>query len=179
MGILLSLSQRLSLAPEDRIIMSIFRKKHRETAVANETVAAETGASRAYHDTATEQRIMEIGQELLTDSRKARSGVLSSAFWSDKLMNWAMKDEAFKVQLFRFIDTFPTLKTPEQVHSHLIDYLDQPGVTLPSGLGVGLKAGGLLKKTLSKTMSSQIESMAARFIAGTDAESALPQIRTL
>ena len=26
-----------------------------------------------------------------------------------------MKDDAFKVQLFRFVDTFPMLKTPEQI----------------------------------------------------------------
>ncbi|MBG84155.1 MAG: 1-pyrroline-5-carboxylate dehydrogenase [Phycisphaerae bacterium] len=155
--------------------MSIFKRKKRGSA----EVASSAHHGQGYHDEALEQRILEIGAGLLEDAQKERSGVLSSAFWSDKLMNWAMKDEGFKVQLFRFIDTFPTLKTPAQVHSHLMDYLEQPGVTLPSGMGMGLKAGGIMKKTLSKTISSQIESMASRFIAGTDAESALPQIRSL
>ena len=159
--------------------MSIFKRKRPAESESNQVNESSHGVDLDYHDSATEQRILEIGNELLADARKARTGVMSSAFWSDKLMNWAMKDEGFKVQLFRFIDTFPTLKTPEQVHSHLMDYLSQPGVTLPSGMGVGLKAGGLLKKTLTKTISSQIESMAARFIAGTDATSALPQIRAL
>ncbi|MEE2908148.1 MAG: proline dehydrogenase family protein [Planctomycetota bacterium] len=156
--------------------MSIFKRKRSapgESAVTTETAE---GVDRDYHDQKTEERILAIGKELLSD---VRSEVPASASWSDKLMNWAMKDEGFKVQLFRFIDTFPTLKTPAQVHAHLVDYLNQPDVTLPPGMGMGLKAGGLLKNTLSKTMSSQIESMATRFIAGTDAESALPQIRTL
>ena len=92
-------------------------------------------------------------------------------------MDWAMQDEGFKIQLFRFVDTFPTLVTPEQVHEHLVDYLTQPEVTLPSGLGLGLKAGGIAQGTMTKTVTSQITKMATRFIAGTDAISALPSVR--
>ncbi len=130
-------------------------------------------------DDATEKRIGEIGREFLDRARSNKSGVLSAAFWSDKLMDWSMKDEAFKVQLFRFVDTFPTLKTSEQVHEHLVDYLSQPGVNLPPGLGLGLKAGGLAKGILTKTMTSQITSMAQKFIAGEDAAAALPRLRKL
>ncbi|MEE2719269.1 MAG: hypothetical protein VX727_05760, partial [Planctomycetota bacterium] len=95
-----------------------------------------TGASHdGWYDEARERRIHEVGSELIESMRGAEKGMLSASFWSDKLMDWAMQDEGFKVQLFRFIDTFPTLKTPEQVHEHLMDYLSQPGVTLPSGMG--------------------------------------------
>ncbi|MCH2133092.1 MAG: proline dehydrogenase family protein [Phycisphaerales bacterium] len=159
--------------------MAIFRRKRPARGEADAISDPNVGVDREFHDAATEARILALGSELLEESRSNRGGMLSSAFWSDKLMNWSMKDEGFKTQLFRFIDTFPTLKTPAQVHEHLVDYLGQPGVTLPPGMGMGLKAGGLLKGTLSKTISSQIESMASRFIAGTDAESALPQIRKL
>ena len=129
--------------------MSIFKRKQSAPGESAAATDSTHGVSRDYHDQKTEERILAIGQELLSD---ARSGDAPSASWSDKLMNWAMKDEEFKVQLFRFIDTFPTLKTPDQVHAHLVDYLNQPNVTLPPGMGMGLKAGGLLKKTLSKTM---------------------------
>jgi RHH-type proline utilization regulon transcriptional repressor/proline dehydrogenase/delta 1-pyrroline-5-carboxylate dehydrogenase len=130
-------------------------------------------------DASLEAAIHRIGGEILERAYKHRTGVLSAAFWSDKLMDWAMKDEAFKVQLFRFVDAFPRLMTPEQVHDHLVDYLGQPGVTLPPGLGVGLKAGGLLKGTMTKTITSRISSMAEKFIAGTDAASAAPTLRKL
>ncbi|MHC4785780.1 MAG: hypothetical protein ACYTE6_07420, partial [Planctomycetota bacterium] len=52
-------------------------------------------------DPALERRIQEIGADFLEDTRRHRAGVLSSAFWSQKLIDWAMKDEASKVQLFR------------------------------------------------------------------------------
>lgn len=126
-----------------------------------------------------EESILELGRELLDRSARHRSGLLSSSYWSDALMNWSMKDEAFKVQLFRFVDAFPMLKTPEQVHDHLEDYLSQPGVTLPPGLGIGLKAGGMAKGLVAKTMSGRIEGMASKFIAGRDAADALPMLEKL
>src|SRR5687767_8892402 len=126
-----------------------------------------------------EARAQELGRAILSEARGNKSGLLSRAFWSDKLMDWSMKDEAFKVQLFRFVDAYPMLTTPEAVHDHLVDYLTQPGVTPPPGLGIGLKAGGVAKGMLARTMSGQITGMAEKFIAGTDAESAVPKLRKL
>jgi RHH-type proline utilization regulon transcriptional repressor/proline dehydrogenase/delta 1-pyrroline-5-carboxylate dehydrogenase len=130
-------------------------------------------------DPALEAAILKKGTEFLERSRKNKSGLLSTAFWSDKLMDWSMKDEAFKVQLFRFVDAFPTLKSSESIYDHLTDYLSQPGVTPPPGFSFGMGLGGLAKGLMAKTMSSQITGMAEKFIAGTDAASALPQLKKL
>lgn len=137
------------------------------------------GGLPALDDRDLNGRIQTLGAALLEESRGHQRGMLSASFWSDKLMDWAMKDPAFKVQLFRFIDCFPTLRTPEAVHAHFVDYMQQPGVQAPPGLGAGLKAGGLFKGTFAKTMSGRIEAMAGRFIAGEDAESAAPKLRAL
>jgi RHH-type proline utilization regulon transcriptional repressor/proline dehydrogenase/delta 1-pyrroline-5-carboxylate dehydrogenase len=126
-----------------------------------------------------EQLTQEIGREFLEQARSHQRGLLSSRFWSDKLMDWAMKDEAFKVQLFRFVDVFPMLKTPEAVHETLVDYLSQPGVNPPAGLDLGMRAGGLLKGAFASTVTSQIESMAGKFIAGRDPSDALPRLHEL
>jgi RHH-type proline utilization regulon transcriptional repressor/proline dehydrogenase/delta 1-pyrroline-5-carboxylate dehydrogenase len=130
-------------------------------------------------DPALESQIRRLGLDLLELAQHQRGGVLSKAFWSQKLIDWAMRDEAFKVQLFRFVDTFPTLKTPGQIHDHLADYLSQPGVTPPPGLGLGMKAGGLLKGAMARTIASQITGMGERFIAGTDGRTALPKLEKL
>ncbi|MDG1137876.1 MAG: proline dehydrogenase family protein, partial [Phycisphaerales bacterium] len=155
--------------------MAFFKRKNKST-VSPVSSAANTNS---VFDEATEKRILEIGEKLLDHARAKKQSWLSTAFWSDKLMDWAMEDEEFKIQLFRFVDTFPTLVTPEQVHEHLIDYLTQPNVKLPPGLGIGLKAGGLAQGTMTKTVTSQITKMAKRFIAGTDAASALPELQTI
>lgn len=126
-----------------------------------------------------ESRTREIGGEILRHARSHKAGLLSARFYSDKLMDWAMKDHDFKVQLFRFVDAFPVLRTPEAVHEHLMDYLTQPGVKLPAGMDLGLKMGGMAKGLATKTISGQITSMANKFIAGTDAASALPGLKKL
>ncbi len=126
-----------------------------------------------------ERQATEIGRELLAAAREHRSGLFSARFWSDQLMGWAMKDPAFKVQLLRFIDVFPMLHTPQQVHEYLLDYLSQPGVTLPPGMDLGLKAGGLAKGVLAKTVAGRITAIARNFIAGSDVAAALPVLETL
>jgi RHH-type proline utilization regulon transcriptional repressor/proline dehydrogenase/delta 1-pyrroline-5-carboxylate dehydrogenase len=153
--------------------MALFRKSRPSAAI------YDTAHTASQPDAAREDRIMAKGHELLAEMNSIGSGMLTTAFWSDKLMDWAMQDEGFKVQLFRFIDTFPTLRTPKQVHTHLADYLSQPGVTLPPGLGLGLGAGKLMKGTMTKMVAGRITAMAQRFIAGTDATSALPQLEKM
>jgi RHH-type transcriptional regulator, proline utilization regulon repressor / proline dehydrogenase / delta 1-pyrroline-5-carboxylate dehydrogenase len=126
-----------------------------------------------------ERRTLEIGRELLGSARQHRQGLFSARFWSDQLMNWAMKDPAFKLQLFRFIDVFPMLNTPEMVHDYLVDYLSQPEVTLPPMMELGLKAGGVAKGLFAKTVAARVTAMARNFIAGVDATDALPALEKL
>ncbi|NQU22573.1 MAG: bifunctional proline dehydrogenase/L-glutamate gamma-semialdehyde dehydrogenase [Candidatus Nealsonbacteria bacterium] len=128
---------------------------------------------------AVDRRAVELGRDLLRGAPEHRPGVLSSKFWSDALMHWAMKDPAFKIQLFRFVDVFPMLTTPAMVHSYLTDYLSQPGVTLPPGVEMGLKAGRLAKGVLAKTVTGRIRAMAGNFIAGADADTAVPKLKAL
>ncbi len=88
-------------------------------------------AAQAPSGSDLQQRTLEIGGRLLAGVRKHRKGLFSAGFWSDQLMSWTMKDPAFSTQLFRFIDVFPMLRSADQIHDYLIDYLSQPGVTLP------------------------------------------------
>jgi RHH-type proline utilization regulon transcriptional repressor/proline dehydrogenase/delta 1-pyrroline-5-carboxylate dehydrogenase len=117
-----------------------------------------------------EDRTQVIGRALLAAWReRSRSGL-----WSDRLVAGALADEHFKTELFRFIDVFPVLKTPAQVHDHLTQYARQPGVRLPTGMTAALTTSGLLKGTLAHAIAHQIESMARHFIVGRDAADALP-----
>jgi RHH-type proline utilization regulon transcriptional repressor/proline dehydrogenase/delta 1-pyrroline-5-carboxylate dehydrogenase len=128
---------------------------------------------------AVERRTLELGRAMLDAARSHQSGPLSRAFWSDKLMTWSMQDAAFKTQLFRFVDCYPALRSSERVHAHLREYLTQPGVKLPPGMELGLSAGGLAQGLLNRTIASQIEGMAGKFIAGIDAADALPKLAKL
>ncbi|MBI1191118.1 MAG: aldehyde dehydrogenase family protein [Tepidisphaera sp.] len=154
--------------------MALFSRKSKVvTPVASSSPAMAPGGGAA------EARILEIGTDMLARARGHKTGLLSAKFYSDALMEWSMKDPQFKVQMFRFVDAFPMLKTTDDVYEHLRDYLDQPGVSVPPVIAAGLKAGGLAKGLAVKTISSQITSMASKFIAGTDAASALPGLKSM
>ncbi len=164
--------------------MALFARKSKKPVVVERgrpaaPPAAGAVAPRSPEQRAVEQRTQDLGRDLLDRAREHKSSVLSARFYSDKLMDWAMKDHAFKVQLFRFVDAFPVLTTPDMVHDHLVDYLTQPGVKPPPGMDLALKAGGIAKGLAAKTISSQIKGMAGNFIAGTDAADALPKLRKL
>ena len=141
--------------------------------------AAGPGTSRAVPASAgssIEQRTLAIGQDLLEKTRRQTPSAFTSRFWSDHLIAWALQDEGFKTQLFRFIDVFPSLKSPQAVQQHLQEYLKQPDIQLPRGLSLGLAAGQWLGGITSATIASQIQSMASHFIAGENLSQALPQL---
>jgi RHH-type proline utilization regulon transcriptional repressor/proline dehydrogenase/delta 1-pyrroline-5-carboxylate dehydrogenase len=154
-----------------------FKSKKPVSQPATAAVLTPLGRAITPRDPAVEARAIEIGTEFLLRARAAKTGLL--AVWSDGLMDWAMQDEAFKVQLFRFVDCFPMLRDSDAVYDHLTDYLSQPGVTPPPFVATLLKAGGLMKGVVTKTMSGQITSMASKFIVGTDAATSLPTLKTI
>lgn len=57
-----------------------------------------------------ESEIFQLGSEVFKDAQDSRLTVFDPEFYSGKLLDWAMKDEAFKVSLFRFVDVLPSLE---------------------------------------------------------------------
>ena len=78
-----------------------------------------------------------------------------------------------------FVDAFPVLPTPEAIYDHLTDYMSQPGVRVPGFIDAAIKAGAIAKGMAAKAISAQIEQMAAKFIAGENAERARPTLERL
>src|SRR5438128_9202245 len=97
-------------------------------------------------------------------------------------MEWSMGDPAIKVQLFRFIDALPNLKSTEEISAHLRDYFNQAGDHLPRWLRRGINllpergvGGGLL----AWMADVNAKRMARRFIAGSNVQEALRSIAAL
>ena len=91
-------------------------------------------------------------------------------------MDWSMADEHVKVELFRFVDVLPMLKTSEQITEHLHEYLSEVKHRLPSAMGVAL---GLAKRTpgvrgaVAKAARLAASDFARRFIAGSNVKEVL------
>ena len=103
-------------------------------------------------------------------------------WWDDRLMEWTMSDEAIKVQLFRFIDVLPLLRSPADISRHLREYFAEAAAHLPGLLRQALRwlpDDGLLGRLLAAMTNISALRMARRFIAGANLAEALAAIARL
>jgi RHH-type proline utilization regulon transcriptional repressor/proline dehydrogenase/delta 1-pyrroline-5-carboxylate dehydrogenase len=130
---------------------------------------------------ALEARVQRIGRELFDRTRAEEPGLFSSAYWEGQLLAWAMRDASFKVDLFRFVDVFPMLRSRDQVARHVDEYLLREGRALPAAIATALRATSarLTAPVAQAALRKNIEGLASRFIVGRDAASALPTLRAL
>jgi RHH-type proline utilization regulon transcriptional repressor/proline dehydrogenase/delta 1-pyrroline-5-carboxylate dehydrogenase len=125
---------------------------------------------------AIERATQETGRYLFEHLEVRRPKVWDRRWWDDRIMAWAMNDEAVKVQLFRFIDVLPMLTTPDAVAKHLEEYLDDVRDRLPGAARFGLVMAtptGLGRRALAAAARRNALAHAKRFIAGTDAKEVL------
>ena len=125
--------------------------------------------------------VLRLGQELWKEMRGEVPGVFNKDFWQGKILEWAMQDPSFRVDMFRLVDVLPVLKSRRQIFQHLKDYLIRPGRELPTVLSMALKAasGGLTGMVAVEVIKRNVEKMAENFILGRDAAEAVPELRKL
>lgn len=70
-------------------------------------------------DQQIEQKIVERGQEFFNSISGEAPSIFNKGWWTGKVMDWSMKNEDFKVQLFRFVDVLPYLNTSESLLRHI------------------------------------------------------------
>jgi RHH-type proline utilization regulon transcriptional repressor/proline dehydrogenase/delta 1-pyrroline-5-carboxylate dehydrogenase len=134
--------------------------------------------------TATELESLthDYGREIFARLRRDGPFPLTPAWLDERLMGWTMADPAVKVQLFRFIDCLPLLRSPADITRHLREYFDEAGPHVPRWIHAGLRLlpeRGRLGRLLAHTASWSAERMARRFIAGSDLEETLRAVARL
>ncbi|HMK36213.1 MAG TPA: L-glutamate gamma-semialdehyde dehydrogenase [Desulfomonilaceae bacterium] len=128
-----------------------------------------------------ETRIRKRGSEIYSAMAGGVPSVLDTRKWKGKIMEWAMKDEDFKVQLFRFIDVLPALKTDDLVLKILNEYFADTE-NAPRLIRQGIKRiakQGLMTHIAAKAVRSGVESMAGQFIAGRDLNDGLKILKRM
>lgn len=130
---------------------------------------------------ALETAVLRIGLHLAQLSAGHTPTIFEGRWWSQSAINLAMKDAAFKANLFRFIDVLPVITDDERVVSLAEEYLGRASHEL-FGLQWGLKAMAATSigaRLTGKAIRNQVEHMAKTFIAGASAHEALPVLADL
>ena len=129
-----------------------------------------------------EQQTQAIGREIFARLQTESPSVFHFSWWDEKILEWCMRDEALKVQMFRFIDVLPMLKTGEQVAQHLQEYFLDHQDLFPLAVQWGLNVaslGAAPARAVALAVRRNATRMAQRFIAGATPGEALPAIRKL
>ncbi len=129
-----------------------------------------------------EQRVRQTARDILAAARADKPSVLSPERWQGEMMEWAMADELLKVEMLRFVDVFPTLRSRREIGRHLREYFARQGVATPTVLrwGVNLAAQRSPMAPLANAViRRQLKGFAQRFIVGRDARDAIPALRAL
>ena len=114
-------------------------------------------------------RILERGHELFAAVAHRKPSIFNRELWAGKVLDWCMRREDFKVQMFRFIDVFPSLRSGETLQRHLQEYFGQLQ-DLPDFLRWGLRTSGVTghlgAAVLRRFIARNIRQMARQFIIG-------------
>ena len=139
-------------------------------------------AKRVRIEDRVEQRTREIGEELFGRLTHRSPSIFHGRWWEDRLMNWAMEDEAVKVQMFRFVDVLPMLRDHTAIARHLEEYFEDVKQHLPWAARIGLDLStnnSILSRALAFNARTNASRMARRFIAGENVPEVLKSVRQL
>ncbi|MEO1068881.1 MAG: proline dehydrogenase family protein, partial [Cyanobacteria bacterium J06638_6] len=132
-----------------------------------------------------ETKTLAIATDLLGATREKKNlfaQMRDQMRWDDKIMDFAMANPGLKVQLFRFIDALPALRSKPEIARHLQEYLSADEVELPNVLK------GLLNftdpdsapgKLAATTVAPAVETLAYRYISGEKMDQAIKAIERM
>ena len=122
-------------------------------------------------DPAIEASVKTIGESLFKLMEEHPSpGILSKKGAYARIMEWSMRDPAFKAQLFRFVDVLPSLDSSTEIIRHLREYLGDKAVELYPGMKAGLAAASFAPALVAAPVKASVTSMAGQFVAGATPE---------
>lgn len=136
-------------------------------------------------DRTYEAKTQEIAKQLLAATRENRSffaQMRDQMRWDDKLLAWAMSNPGLRVQLFRFIDCLPALRSKSEIARHLQEYLGDESVELPAALKGMLnfaQADSMPGQVAATTVATAVEALAHKYIAGENIKQAIKTIERL
>ena len=123
-------------------------------------------------------QIVARGEEILKRMEsQSKASIFSKDFWYGSIMEWSMKNEKFKTNMFRFVDVLPSLNSGDEVARHLKEYFSENGEALPPVFNVGMGLGSLAPGLMAGAIRKNVTAMAKMFITGESPDEALPVLK--
>lgn len=148
-------------------------------------VAQSQKFSDSRSDNRYETQTQAIARQLLTATKESRnffSQMRDQMRWDDKLLGWTMSNPGLRVQMFRFIDCLPALRSKAEIARHMQEYLSDESVELPGALKGMLNFASpdsMPGQVAATTVSGAVETLAHKYIAGDSIQQVIKTIEQL
>src|SRR5713226_3232802 len=103
--------------------------------------------------------------------------LFSKAGFYQRLMALSMRDERFKVQMFRFVDVLPSLRRSGDIVQHLDEYFTDMRNGLAPLVRTGVRAAKIVPWISGRLLRWNVSGMARQFIAGKNPDDVMKTLR--
>jgi RHH-type proline utilization regulon transcriptional repressor/proline dehydrogenase/delta 1-pyrroline-5-carboxylate dehydrogenase len=126
-----------------------------------------------------QSEIEQRGRRIFELVDKHPESLFSKAGFYQRLMTISMRDEQLKLQLFRFVDVLPSLRTSGEVIEHLQEYFAEAHDSrkLSEFLRTGIRLARIVPKLSGPILRWNVSEMARQFIAGRNSNDVLQILR--
>lgn len=121
--------------------------------------------------------IEQRGERIFELVDRNPESVFTKAGFYQRMMAFSMRDEHFKVQMFRFVDVLASLRSSRDIVQHLGEYFaDMRNGPVPF-LHAGLRTARMLPWLSAPILRWNVSGMARQFIAGRNPEDVMKTLR--
>src|SRR5216117_3601867 len=125
--------------------------------------------------TAVQNEIERRGSRIFELVDKHPEPLFSKAGVYQRLMALSMRDEQFKVQLFRFVDVLPSLRGSSEIIEHLDEYFSDNG--FGPLVDAGVRLARIVPWVSGPLLRWNVSGMARQFIAGRNPHDVIATLR--
>src|ERR1700730_31123 len=124
-----------------------------------------------------QEQIEQRGLQMFDLVDQNPESIFSKAGFYQRMMAFSMRDEHFKVQMFRFVDVLASLRHSTDIVQHLSEYFaDMRNGSVPF-LQTGIKAARVFPWLTAPILRWNVSGMARQFIAGRDPDDVMKMLR--
>jgi RHH-type transcriptional regulator, proline utilization regulon repressor / proline dehydrogenase / delta 1-pyrroline-5-carboxylate dehydrogenase len=127
--------------------------------------------------TSLQQEIERRGLQMFDLVDQNPESIFSKAGFYQRMMAFSMRDEHFKVQMFRFVDVLASLRHSTDIVRHLNEYFAGMRNGSVPFLQTGIKAARIFPWLTAPILRWNVSGMARQFIAGRDPDDVMKTLR--
>ena len=122
-------------------------------------------------------QIQQRGEGIFDLVDRNPESLFSKAGFYQRMMAFSMRDEQFKVQLFRFVDVLASLRRSREIVQHLEEYFAEMRNGFAPMLHTGVRLAKVVPWISGQLLRWNVSGMARQFIAGKNPEDVMKTLR--